>query len=1153
MANQPNNIPMAWATSNSTVGTIPTTTEEQGKASWAQGFPLETGKPLTQGGIPPKYSDFNAILQVLSEFALFAQEGGQYAYSATIDYSVGALVLGADGYVYRCALANGPSSTVVSPVGDSSGKWEKLISQSEITAMQAQVASATSASLIAQSAATAAQTTAAGAQSAVSSLDAAAVKTSGNQVIGGTKTFSGNAVFSSGATFASGLTASGGVTITTSGGSTVIPSNVASNSSRFLRGDGTWADIGAVASATSAASAGVATKIGTATVGSNGKPVYISAGVPVSMAVVTSATNATSATSATSAATATSAVSAGVASKIGTATVGASGLPVYISAGIPVSMAVVTSAANATNAATATNATSATSATNATNAASAGVATKIGTGTVGTSTKPVYISAGVPVSMAVVASATNATSATSAGIATSATSAASAASAGIATKLGTATVGTSTKPIYLSAGIPVSMAYVTSAVNATNASNATSLGGQAAAAYALNGAVVKLSGNQEISGTKTFAAGYLPLYTSTITKEIPPASSDVFETLSFRGNAASGGVATLGGVQYGHRTNGGTDTKMMAYHPTSASLFAHLMVGWDSGGKAYATAPNTRTDRTNAGDIVTRGFLDSYTMLSVRSFGAVGNGTTDDYAAIQAALNQAHTSGQPLLFPAGTYFISKHLEIGSNTTILGYGATIKRGFNLDASNYGSTVWLVRNSSTDTVCSNVHIFGLTFDNNGSTYNTVSQNIVTIGGKTSNGVTESFTANNISFIDCTFEKWINNHALDVASTKGLKVIRCIFRGVKYDKSLVDASDEYAWKRREAIQSDDSPVVANYNSDWLIDGNLFEGIDSTFVAPRSGLGQHGGVNNINAKYRNFRIVNNTFLGCGYAALTLFGISDSVVSGNYIKDCFFGIELTTRYSNSGTTLYRMPSDNIIIDNNTFIQEAYNKYSGKNVPFDPGNTTDTYTADCIVIKEGHDNVTGTSFANVPFGPDNVMITNNTIVGFYAAVRSFGFTNSRICNNYVNDSYGAFACAGQNIEISDNMLVNAGYGIRFNASSWGYAPNDNNENTCQKVTIKNNVLVTSEANNCKISANDAATGVVFSYKFVNITGNVFYDEYNGTDANIAYITTGANSASVIQDNAVYAKKARSISAIVGSTTGNVVRNNDWFVNGVLHS
>ena len=182
MANQPDIIPSAWAANNSTTETIPATTTESGKASWDQGFPVETSLPLSQGGIPPKYGDFNGVLNVLSQFCLFAQSGGQYAWVNSLDYSVGSIVLGTDGSIYRAAQVSGPSTAAVNPVGDTSGKWERIVSKSDIDALEEDIQNA-------MDAASDAASNASAAQSAVTTLDANVVKLSGAQEITGAKTF----------------------------------------------------------------------------------------------------------------------------------------------------------------------------------------------------------------------------------------------------------------------------------------------------------------------------------------------------------------------------------------------------------------------------------------------------------------------------------------------------------------------------------------------------------------------------------------------------------------------------------------------------------------------------------------------------------------------------------------------------------------------------------------------------------------------------------------------------------------------------------------------------------------------------------------------------------------------------------------------------
>ena len=60
---------------------------------------------------------------------------------------------------------------------------------------------------------------------------------------------------------------------------------------------------------------------------------------------------------------------------------------------------------------------------------------------------------------------------------------------------------------------------------------------------------------------------------------------------------------------------------------------------------------------------------------SVISFGAKGDGVTDDTAAIQRAANSLSTTGGTVSLPAGTYLVSSPIALWSNTLVQGAGAS----------------------------------------------------------------------------------------------------------------------------------------------------------------------------------------------------------------------------------------------------------------------------------------------------------------------------------------------------------------------------------------------------------------------------------------------------------------------------------------------
>ena len=99
--------------------------------------------------------------------------------------------------------------------------------------------------------------------------------------------------------------------------------------------------------------------------------------------------------------------------------------------------------------------------------------------------------------------------------------------------------------------------------------------------------------------------------------------------------------------------------------------------------------------------------------VSVKDFGAVGNGATDDTAAIQAAINAASA----IYIPSGTYLISAKIYTPSDKLIYGDGAAsvLKVNTNFVFGVFGNHL------NTATRLSNITIQDLLFDGGGQTTN------------------------------------------------------------------------------------------------------------------------------------------------------------------------------------------------------------------------------------------------------------------------------------------------------------------------------------------------------------------------------------------------------------------------------------------------
>ncbi len=100
-----------------------------GGASFVTGFPDETMKPITQGGIPPYGADFNGIFYSITSLQQYQSAGGQFSFDSAFataigGYPKGALLMKAslNGY-WRSTVDNNTTD----PDSASSAGWVDFI------------------------------------------------------------------------------------------------------------------------------------------------------------------------------------------------------------------------------------------------------------------------------------------------------------------------------------------------------------------------------------------------------------------------------------------------------------------------------------------------------------------------------------------------------------------------------------------------------------------------------------------------------------------------------------------------------------------------------------------------------------------------------------------------------------------------------------------------------------------------------------------------------------------------------------------------------------------------------------------------------------------------------------------------------------------
>jgi len=272
--------------------------------------------------------------------------------------------------------------------------------------------------------------------------------------------------------------------------------------------------------------------------------------------------------------------------------------------------------------------------------------------------------------------------------------------------------------------------------------------------------------------------------------------------------------------------------------------------------------------------------LSGGSVINVASYGTVGDGSADDSAAIQAALNLARDrGGAQVLVPPGVYLIGQTLRIYSNTRLtLRDGAEFRR-------NVAGTMLVNGDASQSlggyTGQSRIVIEGGLWNMRGTTTGlTASAMCISIGHAT-----------DIVIRDLEVRDLPGFHAIELNSTSHGLIQNCKFRGY-VDPGGRDFSEaiQIDLAKSAAVFGAFGPYDHTPTEDVLIIGCHFgaSGTAGTTAWPR-GIGSHSAT--ITKWHRRIRILGCSFEGLLQYAISAYNWEDVAIVGNTFVDCGSGV----------------------------------------------------------------------------------------------------------------------------------------------------------------------------------------------------------------------------------------------------------------------
>jgi hypothetical protein len=435
-------------------------------------------------------------------------------------------------------------------------------------------------------------------------------------------------------------------------------------------------------------------------------------------------------------------------------------------------------------------------------------------------------------------------------------------------------------------------------------------------------------------------------------------------------------------------------------------------------------------------------------------WGAKGNGSTDDTAAIQAVIDAV--GGGTVLLPAGTY-IADGLQVDSGTTLRGEGdATLK------LKDYAADGML-----SITGQNNIAIENLTFDMNGTNQGDPAVPITKPG----------IHATQMNYLQITNCRFIHlfEYAVSLYRCNRISIEDCHFSGkVEGNPTEWALKDIHAGTCTYLAVQDctfdhEPPIDLHHGvvaiflsgvSQCTLDGNFLRYCGADNICHHRGAAIDLYHNN-----HNVVITGNTLEECTNMGCRISRSKDIRFEGNSVGITDGGRECTVEICASPT--YR--TERVWIAGNVLKTAATD---GEGVLITGPDAANSEPNKIYVLDNTMEGWYG---VRVTTGCCDLQISGNTITTRYPCVRLERGTSAALCGVVVADNHlemtpyvnqYALKARGEDIEICGNMITNAYRGMNLQIASGGYVHHNTIETTSYHVLLYN------ECQNLFLNANE---------------------------------------------------------------------------------